>query len=263
VTGTTQMGDFRLDRAGTPVELDTEFSATVDGTNGDTRLHPVRARLGESVIVANGSIVRGSAKHGRLIQLKAAATDARIEDMLRLVLGSDRNAPLLIGPVDLTTTITIPPEDARVIDKLVLDGNFSLDDAHWGNPTVVEKLEGLSRRAQGQPEDDQAGSSVSDLKARFHLEKGVIRFSSLEFSVPGAKVALDGNYRLRDGALDFTGEMRMDARLSEATTGAKSVLLKLIDPFFAKDGAGAVLPIRIEGTRERPQFGLNILRSKK
>jgi hypothetical protein len=46
------------------------------------------------------------------------------------------------------------------------------------------------------------------------------------------------------------------------TTGVKSKLLKLVDPFFAKDGAGAVIPIRITGTKSSPKFGLNFHRAK-
>jgi hypothetical protein len=42
------------------------------------------------------------------------------------------------------------------------------------------------------------------------------------------------------------------------TTGWKSLLLKAVDPFFKKDGAGAVLPIKITGTKSDPHFGLNL-----
>jgi hypothetical protein len=38
--------------------------------------------------------------------------------------------------------------------------------------------------------------------------------------------------------------------------------LKAVDPFFKKDGAGTVLPIRITGTREHPSFGLEFRRKK-
>jgi hypothetical protein len=40
-------------------------------------------------------------------------------------------------------------------------------------------------------------------------------------------------------------------------TGWKSILLKPIDPFFHKDGAGTELPFRVSGTREAPRFGLD------
>ncbi len=56
VKGETATPDFSLDNVGKPVPLHTDFSATVDGTNGDTFLHPVHAILGGSVIVASGSV---------------------------------------------------------------------------------------------------------------------------------------------------------------------------------------------------------------
>jgi hypothetical protein len=44
-------------------------------------------------------------------------------------------------------------------------------------------------------------------------------------------------------------------------TGFKSVLLKVVDPFFRqKDGTGSVIPIKISGSRSAPQFGLDTSR---
>jgi hypothetical protein len=40
------------------------------------------------------------------------------------------------------------------------------------------------------------------------------------------------------------------------------VLLKPADRFFKKDGAGTQVPIRIQGTREQPKFGLDFGRKK-
>jgi hypothetical protein len=69
VQGVTDTPDFSLDPVGRPVPLHTEFSATVDGTDGDTYLHPVRATLIRSLIIANGSVIRASGKHGHIISL--------------------------------------------------------------------------------------------------------------------------------------------------------------------------------------------------
>jgi hypothetical protein len=38
----------------------------------------------------------------------------------------------------------------------------------------------------------------------------------------------------------------------------KRIFLKPIDPLFRRDGAGAVLPIKIGGTRGDPSFKLDI-----
>lgn len=45
----------------------------------------------------------------------------------------------------------------------------------------------------------------------------------------------------------------------------KSALLKVVDPLFRRDGAGAVLPVTIRGTRRDPKIGLDfgrVLRRK-
>ena len=44
-------------------------------------------------------------------------------------------------------------------------------------------------------------------------------------------------------------------------TGFKSVLLKAVDPMFKqKDGSGSVIPIKIAGSRNAPEFGLDVRR---
>jgi hypothetical protein len=48
----------------------------------------------------------------------------------------------------------------------------------------------------------------------------------------------------------------LDAKLSQMTTGWKSILLKPVDPFFSKDGVGTEVPIRITGTQAEPHIGL-------
>ncbi len=51
--------------------------------------------------------------------------------------------------------------------------------------------------------------------------------------------------------------MRTDAKVSQMVVSKwKSILLKPVDPFFKKDGAGAEIPVKISGTRSAPKFGL-------
>jgi hypothetical protein len=81
----------------------------------------------------------------------------------------------------------------------------------------------------------------------------------LTFSVPGAAVELAGRYGLRDERIDFRGRLKMQATLSQvAGGGVKGFFLKAFDPFFRKPGAGLVLPIKIQGTRSDPKFGLDM-----
>jgi hypothetical protein len=66
---------------------------------------------------------------------------------------------------------------------------------------------------------------------------------------------MTGRYSLDGNTFDFHGRLKMDAKLSQMTTGWKSILLKPVDPFFAKHGAGTELPFKITGTRDEPHFG--------
>ena len=78
----------------------------------------------------------------------------------------------------------------------------------------------------------------------------------------GASIELAGTYGLNEETLDFHGTLVMQAKLSQTTTGVKSWLLKPVDPFFRKNGQTEV-PIKVTGTRDHPQFGLELRRKQK
>jgi hypothetical protein len=256
VEGQTDTPNFSLDPVGHPVPLHTEFSATVNGTDGDTYLHPVRATLGRSLIIAEGSVVRAPAEHGHIIKLNISAPDARIQDVLSLAMNSDK--PFMTGPTKIKATLLLPPGKQKVLEKMVLDGQVGVENARWSSPEIRDKLASLSRHAEGQPANEEAGSSVSDLHGDFRLEKGVIRFRRLSFGVPGAQLNLEGNYDIGESQLDFNGHLRLQAKLSQTVTGKKSFFLRPVDPLFSKEGAGTLLPITITGTRQAPTLGVSV-----
>ena len=256
VEGKTDTPNFSLDPVGRPVPLHTDFSATVNGTDGDTYLHPVRATLGSSLIIAEGSVVRVPEKQGHIITLNVSAPDARIQDMLSLAVNSDK--PFMTGPTKIRAKLLLPPGKQKVLQKMILDGQVGVEDAKWSSPEIRDKLASLSRHAEGQPKNQDAGSSVSDLRGDFRLEKGVIRFRKLNFAVPGAQLNLQGIYDIGESKLDFNGHLRLQAKLSQTVTGKKSFFLKAVDPFFSKEGAGTLLPITITGTRNEPTLGVSV-----
>jgi AsmA-like C-terminal region len=210
--------------------------------------------------VANGSVVNVPEKKGHQITLDVTTPKARIEDILQLAIDSDK--PFLRGPVSVKAKLLLPPGNQKVIDKMTLDGNFAITDGRWSSSEVREKLESLSRHAKGQPEEPDAGSAVTDLKGLFVLKNSVVHFSKLTFSVPGAGVELAGTYDIKGQKIDMQGRLRMQAKLSQTMTGAKSFFLKAIDPFFSKNGAGTELPITISGTRENPVLAVTVFHKK-
>ena len=68
---------------------------------------------------------------------------------------------------------------------------------------------------------------------------------------------MTGQYTLDGSIFDFHGNLRLDAKLSQLTTGWKSILLKPVDPFFSKNRAGTQVPFKVTGTRSEPHFGLD------
>jgi hypothetical protein len=185
--------------------------------------------------------------------------DGQIEDLLHLAVKSRQ--PVLTGRIALHTDFILPPGRDDVTERLRLSGEFDLSSAQFADADVTKKLASMSARAKGEP-GEVAARVVSDLEGRFKLTNGVVSLSELRFKIPGAAVHLAGTYGLRSESLEFDGTLRMQATISEAAGGgAKSIFLKAVDPFFRKKGAGAVLPIRIRGTREHPKFGLDVVKT--
>ena len=259
VDGTTDTPAFALKRGGDTVHLVTSFHSVVNGTDGDTILDPVDARFLNSEFICRGGVLHQPGEQGKTVSLYAVTTHANMQDILRLIVGG---APVLTGAVDFKTQITIPPGHEQVLDKLHLDGDFTLAHAEFTSPKVEQRLTTLSDRARGITKEDEESEPpqtvASDFFGRFQLNNGVASFSILRFSVPGAAIQLRGNYNLRTQAIDMDGRFRMQATLAETQSGIKHLLLLPFDRFFEKDGAGFEAPITISGTREHPEVGTEI-----
>ena len=240
------------------MHLKTEFSATVDGTDGDTYLHPVTAHFLRSTVVANGSIAGTPGVKGKTVALDATVEHGRVEDMLRLAVKSDQ--PALTGSISFRSKIVIPPGDVDIAEKLQLNGTFGLAAGRFTNTDTQKKIDTLSRRAQGDNGDVEGESVASNFTGAFVMREGTIHFSRLQFTVPGAAISLAGNYDLRSREIDLRGQARMDAKVSEMTTGVKSFFLKVDRSSVQKKDsrAGAVIPIHIHGTRDQPSVGLDV-----
>jgi hypothetical protein len=254
VEGTTDTPDFCPRTADHPTALHTEFSAVVDGTNGNTYLNSVRARFRHTTIVASGKIADTDPEtRGKTILLDAVSQDARVEDLIRLAVKTDE--PIMTGVARLKAKISIPKGGSDLIERLKIQGQFRIADGQFTAPHIQHKVDSLSRRGQGQPKTMEINNVASEMAGNFQVSGGIMNFSNLNFGVTGASVNLRGTYNLDSGALDFHGNLVMQAKLSQATTGAKSFFLKALDPFFKGRNAGTVLAIKIAGTKANPAFG--------
>lgn len=271
VDGLTETPDFRLTHFGSALALKARFHAQVDGTNGDTWLDPVDATLGRSHFTARGQIMRipgavmeGAQQYGgHDITLTVNVDRARIEDFLRLA--SHTGKVLMTGDVTMKATLHIPPGPAPVHERMKLDGWFALDKARFSSAKIQERIAELSLRGEGRPDElktTDPASILSQMQGNFQLAGGMVTLPALDYTVPGAKIQLQGAYGLEEGALSFAGTAKMEAPVSKMVGGWKGALLKPADRFLRKDGAGTEVPIHIEGTREDPKFGIDFDRMK-
>ena len=275
VDGETDTPDFRLTHFGSPMALHTKFHAHVDGTNGDTFLEPVEATLGGSHFWANGKVVRvvsggagpGGAnspdKSGHDIAMKVNVDRGRIQDFLRLA--SKSGEAVMTGDLTTKAEFDISPGQVPVEQRLKLSGTFSLEDVQFASDAIRGRIAELSARGQGRPKAEKNGNQAdvrSTMGGTFQMGGGVVTLSTLQYTVPGAVIDLKGKYEVDGGSLDFKGTAKMDAKVSEMVGGWKGLLLKPVDRYFQKEGAGTMVPIHIDGTRESPHFGVDIKEMK-
>jgi hypothetical protein len=257
VKGQTDTPDFTVNISGQPVPLKTTYHATVDGTNGDTRLEEIQASFLDTSLTAKGGVFDVPGVKGRLITLDVAITQGRLEDVMRLAVNTLK--PPMTGTLQLTTAFKLPPGDRDVVEKLELDGRFVIEQGSFSDPGVQQRINTLSQRASGRRLAPIARGVTSTFAGHFVLKDGTLALPAVSFDVPGAVVELTGRYALGRETLAFAGELSMDAKLSQTTSGFKSFLLRAVDPLFRRGGR-TVVPIRITGTRDQPSFGLDVKR---
>lgn len=268
VDGTTDTPDFQVKISGHKVPLHTEFHAIVDGTDGDTYLQPVKAQFLHSSLIARGYVVRVKGEPGRHVYLDVAIDNARIEDLLRLGVRTD--PPVMVGQVKLHTTLDLPPGPQDVAHKLRLQGNFAIINGRFSSEKIQNAIDQLSLRSQGQVElatqearDGKMEIAHSQMHGDFKLAGAGLSLPDLRYDIPGAAIKLAGIYSLDGAKFNFAGIADMQATVSRMVGGWRGVLLMPFDRVFQKNGAGAEVPFKIDGTRSDPHFGLDFDRLKK
>lgn len=255
IDGTSDTPDFQIDAGGHALPLHTEFRAIMDGTDGDVVFSHLEARLAESAFTAKGSVIGIPGVKGRRVALEVEVPAGRLEDFLNLAMPGPH--PPLTGDVTVVTSFVFVPGDQPALSRMELNGRIGLTDANFSNRATQAKVRELSRRAQGKPKDAPPDRAVMGLTGRFVYKGGVARFTSLKFRTTGALVSVAGTFTPASNVLDFSGTIRMDAKVSKVVGGVKGFFLKLADPLFRAKGAGSEVPITIKGTADAPKASVD------
>jgi hypothetical protein len=264
VAGATDSPNFEVKESGHPFHLSTQFRGVLDMKTGDLVLPSLEARLGNTKLIAHGS-VSGKPK---TVTLDVMHGQGEIQDLI-LLFSNAKSSPV-VGPVVFQTQVVLPPEHRPFKERVRLTGNFSINRASFTSANTQKNVDQLSERAEGKKDkekdhdqDDDANGFervLTDLKGDVAMKDGVATFSPVSFAMPGAAADMKGTYNLLNKRVDLRGKMRMLATVSQATTGAKSIFLKILDPFYRKKekGAGAEVPIKMTGTYGHTHFSAGL-----
>jgi len=199
-------------------------------------------------------VVKHDGDTRKTITLEALMPAGNLRDVLMLAM---KGPPMMEGILMLNTKIGIPPLDEKVKEKLLLDGTFEITNGKFLRSKIQEKINALSHRGQGKTPDEEVDQAVNRMSGEFKLADESITFRTLAFAIPGAAVNIGGSYDMGEDTLDFHGSLMLDVKVSQTQTGWKRWVLKPLDPFFSKRGAGTFLHIKILGSAKDPQFGLD------
>jgi len=249
VDGAADSPDFQSKKNHHRVHLSARFHAVVNGLTGDIALPAVEAHFRNTTLLAHGDI---SGKQGKTVTLTFTPKAARIEDLMLLFIRRDESP--INGPIRFEAKVLLPPEKRRFAEKVRLDGDFDITDAHF-KPKTQANVNKLSERTQGDTRDEDIQQVTSRLQGHVELRDGIAHLSNTTFSLPGGTAKLHGTYSvMQDHRVDIHGSLRMDAKLSQATKGAKSFFARFLNPFYKKKDGETQVPVAITGNNKHPKF---------
>jgi hypothetical protein len=257
-TGRASSPAFGLEaRSRRRLPLNVAYEAVLDGTNSDVYLTRVTTVVAGSAFEASGRVTRARGVPGRHVVLAVKTPDrADVADVLRLLVDGAR--PPLSGRLGLDLAIDIPRGEGEVLDRLTAEGAFQLERGRFANESVKHKVDDLSRRGQGRPDDAAITGVASTMRGRLDLRRHQLTLRQVSFVVPGATIDASGEYGLRTERLAFRGTARLDATLSRTQAGARRWILRPLDPLLRKEGAGTRLVVDVQGTRAAPVVDLDV-----
>ena len=259
--GNVTIPEFEVTRSKHTVPAKCAYEAIVNGMNGDVTFERVDGFVLKTRVVAKGSVAGRQGVDGKFASIDLAVDKGRIQDVLRMF--SKATKPPLHGATGFRAHVVVPPGDVPFLKKVVLVGDFGVEDAQFTKPKTQESITELSVRGAGKkPEEAQEDPDnlVSELSGHVELRGGIATFTDFRFIVPDAKATMHGTYNVIDEKVDLHGILRTTAEFSETTSGFKSVLLKLFDPFFRRKRGGGKVPVQLTGTYSDPHPGLELVR---
>jgi hypothetical protein len=254
IDGTAAIPDFRAGDAH-KVRLDSQYKVAVSGLSGDVQIENAEVRTGSSVISASGTI----AGSPRRVAVALATKGAEVQDLLRMV---ETAEPEMAGKMNFDANAEFTAGPQRFLERLRLKGDVVLAGMRFVDGKKQQTMDAFSARVSKDPPPNskKGDPPIATLMARSatRFDHGVAYFPEIRADLPGADARLHGTFNLLNTKIHLTGSVALQQGISHAATGWKAALLKPLTPFFKKKNAGAVVPIEVTGTTNKPKIGADL-----
>jgi len=259
VRGNTDTPDFLVSDSSHKVDLKVAFDAFVSARSGDVQLNSIESRFWNTKVLWSGSVARQGSSKGRVADLQMHSETGRIEDLLRLFITAQKSP--MTGVTSFKAHILLPSGNGPFLKKIQLQGDFGVDSGEFTKHETQKDVNKLSAEARSENPQDGA-TALSDLKGRVVLKDGLATFNYLSFTVPGAFAIMQGNYDLISERINLHGVLRLNSSLSNLASGPRSLLLKVLQPFFKRKSKGSKVAFKITGVYEHPSIGVDLTGQK-
>jgi hypothetical protein len=91
---------------------------------------------------------------------------------------------------------------------------------------------------------------------------GIATLQNISFTIPDADAEVHGSYNLQNENVDLHGTLRTSGKVSAATDGFKSVLLRALTPFLKHQSHQTFVPFKITGTYPDADISLDLFAKK-
>lgn len=146
VAGKINIPEFEVNRSDHKVALNSEFTAYVNGANGDTFLNQVSSEFLKTKVISKGMVAAAAGQKGKTATIDIEAQNGRIEDILRLFTREGR--PPMAGEVSFQGRAILPAGEMRFLKKIQLAGDFGISDSSFTRQSTQEKVDQLSQSAK-------------------------------------------------------------------------------------------------------------------
>lgn len=263
VQGTASVPKFKVYDTSHERQLAVAYQATVDGTKGETKLEEVGARFDQTTISLRGSVAKSGNTDGKTVSIDLWTNRGRAEDILRLFI-SNTTAPMT-GAFAFTGHVDIPTGPEPFLRRIKMSGDFGVLKGKFANTETerdLTRLSDSSDKHRDHAAEQRSANVLSDLKGHGSAVNGTATLSNLSFAIPGARARMHGTYGLIDYKVDLHGTLTTTGDPSRATTGFKSLMVKVITPFLKKHHAAKMVPFKITGSYSKMNVSLELGRAR-